>query len=149
MALSPPRTEPGDHINYQYKRPRGHSRTSDTSDFISRYPCVRKQRLESEKEEKEEKKHTRSGCSFLHFSLARFPPAEPTIRRSPEPTQSLETITERGIKRKKEKEFKRKKIQSDVVALSLHIAAGECALKTTWSFKWKKSAARSEGRSLH
>lgn len=33
---------------------------------------------------------------------------------------------------------KREGIQLVELALSLHIAAGECALKITWSFKWKK-----------
>lgn len=32
----------------------------------------------------------------------------------------------------------KKRIQLVELALSLHIAAGECALKITWSFKWKK-----------
>lgn len=84
---SPPRTEPGDHINYQYKRPRGHLSTSNASDFISRYPCVRKQWLESELKRKRKKK-ARSGRSFLYFGLACFPLAEATARCFPEQMQS-------------------------------------------------------------
>lgn len=40
--------------------------------------------------------------------------------------------------RKASKKKKPKGIQLVELALSLHVAAGECALKFTWLFKWKK-----------
>lgn len=116
-----------DHINYQqHRRPRGQRRATNTSVFIPWYPYLGKLALGSEKGGRK----TRVGCTFLYFSLA-FLPQDRRLAALPRHTNSRNSC-------RNHLKCVKKGVQLVELALSLHIAAGECALKITWSFKWKK-----------
>lgn len=92
------------------------------------------------------RRKTRAGCTFLYFSLA-FLPQDRRLAALPRDTNSRNSRNDLGgwggWREEKNKPRRRsvrvkRGIQLVELALSLHIAAGECALKITWSFKWKK-----------
>lgn len=81
------------------------------------------------------RRKTRAGCTFLYFSLA-FPPQDRRLAALPRDANSTNWRKKKTPRRRTVRV--KRGIQLVELALSLHIAAGECALKITWSFKWKK-----------
>lgn len=97
-------------------------------------------------------KKTRVGCSFLDFSLAILPqdrrfaalPKRHKLCKLQKNCKKKKNNNNNNKNRAKNAQKKRapggkkRAIQLVQLALSLHIAAGECALKITWLLKWKK-----------
>lgn len=105
-------------------------RTEKSDKHVRFHPLVSISGETGARVRKGRKKNTR----WLHFSLLlpRFPPAGPTLGRAAETHKLYKLLHKPPQMRQKGG------IQLVELALSLHIAAGECALKITWSFKWKK-----------
>lgn len=80
---------------------------------------------------------------WLQFSwlLPRYPPTGPTVRCVAKETQTLETVAKTTGKIKCAKEacaWKRRNFSWSSSPFPSTLLPGECALKITWSFKWKK-----------
>lgn len=128
-----------DHLNYQQRRSRGDSRPSNMSDFISWYPCP-ENNGSSWGEKEERKSHAMAAVFFTTNSLAflqkdrRF-----CVFSNKDNISILQEIHTKRV----QKVYAQKGNSAGRDHPFPPHCSRECALKTTWLLKWKKSTARS------